>query len=148
MKKLIVALVLVFAGTGTALADHHKGNKEDKTAIRAAVFDYFHGQGEASAERLFRAFDAENSTMVGVVRGENGGESVRSWKNMTDVLNNWASNENPPGGDRDGEIISMNMVDDRLAVVLFRSADRFYDALTLGKVDGQWKIIAKAFVLQ
>lgn len=148
MKKLIVALALVVAGTGAALADDRKGNKEDKTAIRAAVFDYFHGQGEASAERLFRAFDAENSTMVGVVRGENGAESVRSWKNMTDVLNNWASNENPPGGDRDGEIISMNMVDDRLAVVLFRSADRFYDALTLGKVDGQWKIIAKAFVLQ
>lgn len=148
MKKLIVALALVFAGSAVAHADHHKGDKADKQAIRAAVFDYFHGQGEASAERLFRAFDAENSTMVGVVRGENGAESVRSWKNMTDVLNNWASNENPPGGDRDGEIISMNMVDDRLAVVLFRSADRFYDALTLGKVDGQWKIIAKAFVLQ
>lgn len=148
MKKLMHLLVLLAGMTVPAQADHHKADNADKQAIRAAVFDYFHGQGEASAERLFRAFDAEHATMVGVTRAENGAEAVRSWKDMADVLDRWAANQNPPGGDRDGEIISMDIVDDRLAVVLFRSADRFYDALTLGKVNGQWKIIAKAFVLQ
>ena len=67
---------------------------------------------------------------------------------MTSVLNSWAANENPAGGDRDGEILSMDMVDGRLAVVLFRSTNRFYDALTLSKVNDEWKIIGKAFVLQ
>ena len=148
MKKLMLLFSVLVIGTMPAVADGHKGSKEDKEAIKAAVFDYFHGQGEASAERLFRAFEAEHTTMVGVTRGEDGSETVRSWKDMAQVLNNWAANENPPGGDRDGEIISMKMVDGRLAVVLFRSADRFYDALTLGKVNGEWKIIAKAFVLQ
>lgn len=144
MKKIMILLTMLAGFAAPALAD----NGEDKEAIRVAVFDYFHGQGEASRERLFRAFDADNSSMVGVVRADEGGEAVRSWKDMNEVLSRWAANENPPGGDRDGEIISMNMVDDRLAVVLFRSADRFYDALTLGKVNDDWKIIAKAFVLQ
>lgn len=148
MKKMMIMLMMIAGSALPATADHHQGNAEDKAAIEAAVFDYFHGQGEASTERLFRAFDADNSTMVGVTKAEDGADLVRSWKDMNQVLSNWAANQNPPGGDRDGEIISMNMVDDRLAVVLFRSADRFYDALTLGKINGQWKIIAKAFVLQ
>ncbi len=148
MKKLAVFLSALLIGTVSVAADDHDGSKEDREQIKAAVFDYFHGQGEASAERLFRAFEAEHATMVGVLRGDDGSESVRSWKDMAAVLNGWAANQNPPGGDRDGEIISINMVAGRLAVVLFRSTDRFYDALTLGKVNGEWKIIAKAFVLQ
>lgn len=144
MINLIKAFIVACIFAAPALAD----NAEDKAAIKAAVFDYFHGQGEGSRERLFRAFDADNATMVGVTKGENGQDAVRSWKDMNEVLSNWSATENPNGGNRDGAIISTNIVDDRLAVVLFRSTDRFYDALTLGKVNGQWKIIAKAFVLQ
>jgi len=144
MTKFLTILMMACFFASPALA----GTAEDKAAIKVAVFDYFHGQGEASRERLFRAFDADNSSMVGVVKSDDGKDAVRSWKDMNEVLGNWSSNASPAGGDRDGEIISMNMVDDRLAVVLFRSTDRFYDALTLGKVNGQWKIIAKAFVLQ
>lgn len=150
MKKVIILMTLIAGMSVAALADGHKNKtkSEDKQAIEAAVFDYFHGQGEASRERLFRAFDADNASMVGVTREQDGSEAVRSWKDMSEVLSRWAANENPPGGDRDGEIMSMDIVDDRIAVVMFRSADRFYDALTLGKVNGEWKIIAKAFILQ
>ncbi len=150
MKNIAIAMAVLIGLAVPVSADGHKykAKSEDKAAIEAAVFDYFHGQGEASRERLFRAFDADNSSMVGVTRGEDGSETVRSWKDMSEVLSNWAANENPPGGNRDGEILSMDVVDDRIAVVMFRSADRFYDALTLGKVNGEWKIIAKAFILQ
>ena len=41
----------------------------------------------------------------------------------------------------------MNVVDDRLAVVLFRSTTRFYDALTLAKVNNEWKIIGYEILL-
>ena len=97
----------------------------DKVAIEAAVNDYFQGQGEASQTRLFRAFAADHATMVGVVKDDNGKEIIKSWKDMNSVLNKWAANENPVGGDRDGEILSLDIVDDRLAVVLFRSTNRF-----------------------
>ena len=120
----------------------------DKVAIEAAVNDYFQGQGEASQARLFRAFAADHATMVGVVKDDNGKEIIKSWKDMNSVLNKWAANENPVGGDRDGEILSLDIVDDRLAVVLFRSTNRFYDALTLTKINNEWKIIGKSYVLQ
>lgn len=144
MRKLMLLLCMAIGLPSIATADE----TADRKAIKAAVFDYFHGQGEASAERLFRAFEADHATMVGVGRDDNGRETVQSWKDMNEVLTRWAANENPPGGDRDGEILSMNVVDGRLAVVLFRSVDRFYDALTLAKVEGQWKILGKAWVLQ
>ncbi|WP_306250961.1 nuclear transport factor 2 family protein [Parvularcula sp. IMCC14364] len=117
-------------------------------AIKAAVYDYFHGQGEASAERLNRAFAADHASMVGVTTNEAGEAVLRSWKDMGEIITAWSSNDNPPGATRDGEILSVSVVDDRLAVVLFRSTDRFYDALTLTLIDGEWKIIAKGFVLQ
>jgi len=120
----------------------------DKVAIEVAVNDYFQGQGEASQTRLFRAFAADHATMVGVVKDDNGKEIIKSWKDMSSVLNKWASNKKPVGGNRDGEIISMNIVDDRLAVVLFRSTTRFYDALTLAKLNNEWKIIGKSYILQ
>lgn len=150
MKHFVILLTAFFGFATAAIADGHKSKAkaEDKAAIEAAVFDYFHGQGEASRERLFRAFDADNSSMVGVTRAEDGSDVVRSWKDMGEVLTRWAANSNAPGGNRDGEILSMDIVDDRIAVVMFRSTDRFYDALTLGKVNGEWKIIAKAFILQ
>lgn len=143
LKKLVLlAVACVLAGAANAEDGKHHA------AIEAAVYDYFHGQGEASAERLNNAFAAEQATMVGVARDDEGNESVVAWKDMTEVIGNWAANENPPGGDRDGEILALEMVDERLAVVLFRSTDRFYDALTLAQVDGQWRIIQKAFVQQ
>ncbi|WP_262695950.1 nuclear transport factor 2 family protein [Kordiimonas aquimaris] len=144
MLKKILIMISISMCSYTAYADE----ASDKAAIEAAVYDYFHGQGEASHERLFRAFAAEHTTMVGVTKGDDGQDNIRSWKDMTTVLNAWASNENPAGGDRDGEIISMNMVDGRLAVVLFRSTNRFFDALTLSKINDEWKIVGKAFVLQ
>ncbi len=143
-KKLLILMLLAGFSPLTALADGH----EHKKAIKAAVFDYFHGQGEASAERLNRAFAADKATMVGVTRDDAGRETIRAWKDMTEVLANWSANENPPGTERKGEIISMDIVDDRIAVVMFKSADRFYDALTLVYIDDEWKIIQKAFVLQ
>ncbi|MEM9688661.1 MAG: nuclear transport factor 2 family protein [Pseudomonadota bacterium] len=144
--KLLAALAITGLLPGFVTAHDH-GNKHE-AAIRAAVFDYFHGQGEASAERLNRAFAADSATMVGVVRDADGKESVRAWKDMTSVLANWSANDNPPGSEREGEILSMDIVDDRIAVVLFKSTDRFYDALTLVYIDEEWKIIQKAFVLQ
>lgn len=145
MKHLfILAFALIVSLGSTAWADAD----EDKQAIKAAVFDYFHGQGEGSHERLSRAFNTDNATMVGVQRNDSGQENVRSWKDMGEVVTDWSAKPNPNGGDRDGEIISMDVVDDRLAVVLFRSQDRFYDALTIGKVNGTWEILSKVFIAQ
>lgn len=143
LKSLLIIVGITFFSL-SAQADQ----ASDKVAIEAAINDYFQGQGQASETRLYRAFAADHATMVGVVKDDNGKEIIKSWKDMNSVLNKWASNKKPVGGNRDGEVLSLDIVDDRLAVVLFRSTNRFYDALTLAKIDNQWKIIAKAYVLQ
>jgi len=143
LKSFLIVIGITFFSFNA-----HADKASDKVAIEAAVNDYFQGQGEASKTRLFSAFAADNATMVGVVKDDAGKEVIKSWKDMNSVLNRWASNENPVGGDRDGEILSLDIVDGRLAVVLFRATTRFYDALTLAKVDGQWKIIGKSYILQ
>ena len=64
------------------------------------------------------------------------------------ILSRWAANENPPGSGRDGEILSLNVVDDRLAVVLFRYTDEYYDSLVLLNTADGWQIVQKAFIQQ
>ena len=142
-KSLLIIVGITFFSLSA-----HADKASDKVAIEAAVYDYFQGQGEASKTRLFRAFSADNATMVGVVKDDNGKEIIKSWKDMNSVLNKWAANKKPVGGNRDGEILSLNVVDDRLAVVLFRAENRFYDALTLAKLNNEWKIIGKSYILQ
>ncbi|MCR9269547.1 MAG: nuclear transport factor 2 family protein [Hyphomonadaceae bacterium] len=156
MKKAISALsvgLLAAAGcvhvnvTEDVYADEFEIYDPDVAAIEAVVLDYFDGQGEASLERLQRAFHPDSS-MFGVMTTEDGDEYLRVWPKMSEVIENWAANENPPGAGRDGQVLSIEVVDERLAVVTFRYADRFYDAFTMVKLDGEWKIAAKTFVRQ
>lgn len=143
MLRLIAsALFLV-----TLAAPAH-AQSADEAAITRAVFDYFHGQGEASAERLNRAFLADKATMIAVAPAEGGGETVTTTTDMSEVIGRWASNSNPPGGARDGEILDMHVTDGRIATVMFRSTDRFYDALVLVRVNNEWRIVSKVFVRQ
>ena len=142
MLRFITALFLFFAPAAPALAQH-----TDEEGIRAAVFDYFNGQTVGSAEQLNRAFVADNATMVGLMRAQDGTETLRTWRDMNEVITNWSATPNPAAPARDGEILDMHITDG-IATVMFRSTTNFYDALTLMKIDGQWRIVAKAFIRQ
>ncbi len=145
VATLILAALLTAAPTW---AQEDDAARTDADVITERVFDYFHGQGAADRERLFRAFAAEQAFMIAVLPDDEGVDAVRRWDDMATVLEAWSSNETPPGEARSGEILQINITDGRIATVHFRSADRFYDVLTLAKVGDDWKIIAKAFVLQ
>lgn len=144
MLRLLAAISVALALTIAPAA----AQSADEQAVTRAVFDYFHGQGEASAERLQRAFLADKATMIAVAPTEGGGETVTTYTDMNEWLTRWASNPNPPGGARDGAILNMHIQDGRIATVMFRSTDRFYDALTLVKVNNEWRIVSKVFVRQ
>lgn len=145
MKSVVSAALAAAILVTPALADHH-GQDADKKAIEAAVMDYFEGQGERSEERLTRAFYGATAQMVGITKAENGGTDVRSWA-MSEIIPQWSQGE-PGTAERKGEILSMNIADGRLATVMFDSDGRFYDALTLAKIDGEWKIVQKVFIRQ
>jgi hypothetical protein len=143
MLRFFAILFLLVAPAAPAFAE-----TPDEAGVRAAVFDYFNGQTVQSAEQLNRAFAADNATMVGLMRAQDGTESLRTWRDMNEVLTNWSANPNPNAPARDGEILDMHIVDGRIATVIFRSTTMFYDGLVLFKIDGQWRIVAKAFVRQ
>lgn len=137
---VIAGLSVVGSGIGSAQAG-------DPTThdISAAVFDYFDGQGERSMERLDRAF-ADGAMMTGVTKADDGNEAI-SVRALDEILPDWAQGE-PTTAERSGKILSMSVIDDRIATVMFDSNGRFYDALTLAKINGRWEIIGKAYVRQ
>jgi hypothetical protein len=69
-------------------------------------------------------------------------------REITAMIEQWSDNPNPPGERTDFQILSIEIVDGRLATVTFRFTDRFYDAFLLIKQDGEWQIVSKAFVEQ
>lgn len=145
MVRWLLGLFLAFAPMATAGAT--ETDAADRAAIEEVVYDYFHGQGEASAERMNRAFAAEHAVMIGGFHAAEG-DTLRTSRDMREVIARWAANPNPPGGARDSAVMDLEVVDGRIATVMFRSADQFYDALTLIKVNGEWKIVSKVFVRQ
>ena len=152
MNKLILTTTLM-ALLGAAACSQSVApteptiNAADKAKIEAAVMDYFDGQGEASLERLDRAFN-DNASMFGVITDKEGNSGLKVWPKMSDVIVNWSKSENPAGAGRDHAFLDIEVTDDRIATVHFRSADRFYDVLTLVKINGEWEIAAKVFVRQ
>ena len=150
--RMAIAVILMAAFSFAAVAsEHHPPQGEeaardaDRIAIEAVIADYFDGIGAADEERLNRAFAADKAAMLGSVKAEDGARTLMAFKDMELVIANWARNENPEGTGRDGEILHMNIVDGAIAMVMFRYKDEYYDALTLLKVDGNWKIVTKTF---
>ena len=86
--------------------------------------------------------------MFVVSQNDDGEEYLRVWPEMSDVIVNWSEMSLPDAPSRDGEIVNIDMAGGRIAAVMFRSTDRFYDALTLVKIDGQWEIPSKVFGCQ
>jgi hypothetical protein len=139
MRFQLAALACALLPTAALAGDDTLG------AIEAAVFDYFEGQSERSEERLSRAFAVDTTQMVGITMDE-GGMEITS-RPIAEMVEAWSRGE-PSGEKRTGRIVGMDVVEDRLATVLFDSNGRFYDALTLAKVGGEWKIVSKVYVIQ
>ena len=144
MTNYFAVLLLALAPTA-ALAGEVRGKASDEAMIEAVIEDYFDGIGAADAERLNRAFAADKAVMLGLAKTDGGGE-LRAFKDMEAVIANWAGNDDPEGVGRDGEILDLAVVDGRIASVVFRYKDEYYDVLTLLKVDGRWKIVTKTFL--
>lgn len=147
MKFLFAACAALSLAAAPALAGQAddpqiwgEAAQGDAEAIRAAVMDYFEGQGEHSRERLERAFDP--AAAMTYLR-----DGAVTATPIPDIIDRWSEGE-PDGAARDSEILEMDIVDGRMASVLFDSDGRFYDQLTLLKVGGEWKIVAKVFIPQ
>lgn len=121
---------------------------EEQAGIEAAIQHYLHGIAEPDRERLALAFDEEQATMVRAVRNEAGVIEVENNKDMVAVLDRWAARTDPPKGALDSEILGVDVIDGRLALVSLRYWNTVYDALILARVEDRWVIVAKAYTDQ
>ncbi len=141
MDRLIISLVASLAICGCAT---DPTQERERAAVEARLLDYFQGLKTADRERLERAFAEEVAVMLSATPSDGGFKR----REISELIERWSSNPNPPGMSEDYEILSIEIVDGRLATVTFRFTDRYYDAFLLIKHEGEWQIVTKAFIEQ
>lgn len=121
---------------------------EDQTAIRSVLYDhYLGGQKQQSAEIIQSAFHKDSVMMMPVV-DDTGKSALKKWLDMHKEVEGWASPGNPSLDFENFEVLSMSIIDQRMAQVMFKYNDTVFDAITLVKIQGEWVIAAKVFIPQ
>lgn len=115
----------------------------DVEKITESVMNYFDGIGEASKQRLDKAFNLK-AQMITPSQNKQGESELKVWE-IVPTIKHWSDGK-PAKKERIGKILNMHIMDSRLASVSFDSNDEYYDLLTLAKMDGEWKIINKAYI--
>ncbi len=114
--------------------------------VRERAADYFLGGQDADQDRLARAFDLDNGHMKYVAANDDGTEELR----VVTLAEFRARNTTPSTVDRTGRILSLDIVDDKMAWVKFQivypDGGQFIDYLLMYKTNGDWSIVNKMFV--
>lgn len=147
----IVSTVLIplffaapMAAAQSALTDSRpvKTGSEAEKAVIAVVEDYFWGRQNGDQERLLRGF-LDMGDLKGV-RQQDGVEVL----NIEPLSAFRGRLTKPMGMDTKGEILAIDIVDDKLAWVkltLDSKVNTYTDYLMMYKINGQWKLVNKMF---
>lgn len=141
MRRTIVYLASILMLTTSAFTNE----ADDRAAIEAVLADYMEGFFEADSERLNRAFASEGR-LITMQKSDGGSDTLKAW-DMAPMLEAWSKRDPMPMKPK-SQILSIDIKNGAMASVVFDSNGRFYDFLTLAKLNGQWKIIHKAFIRQ
>ncbi len=114
----------------------------DRAAIDAVIDDYFQGMYHSDTERLTRAFHADAR-----IAGHDEGKLI---DNPIDRYIAFIGRVSAPADDGEPFEMEVLSVDIQGTAAAVKVADlykglRFTDYLSLLKIDGNWKIVAKTF---
>jgi len=116
--------------------------------IESVIFDkYLLGQKMKSAKIIRSAFN-KDSVMLFPVLQKDGKFGLTRWLDMHKIAADWADQSSSDLDLSQFEILSIDVVDERIAVVTLKVKERVYDALTLVKEADDWKIASKVYILQ
>lgn len=117
-----------------------QSNQLDHENIIKATLDYAHGVAEGSWERVARAYDVPKAQMK-LITGEVGAEKVYIMpvQELWDKV--WSKLPESPA--HRVEILSMQILEGRMAVVSLNNNGTYIDLLSLYKVNDSWKIYDK-----
>lgn len=123
-------------------------SSESYAEIRNVLYNrYLGGQKDSSVETIRRAFHSDS--VMFFPRSDKAGKSyLQKWTDMHSTVVQWAEPGAPDLNFDNFEILSMDVVDERMAVVIFKIEDRVYDAITLLKIENDWKIVSKVYIRQ
>ncbi len=125
-----------------------KASETSIAEIKSVIFDqYLLGQKMQSAETIQKAFSPD-SVMLYSYKDEAENYRLEQSLEMHDTAKEWAEQSSPDLDLSKFEILSLDIVDDRIAVATLKVEERVFDALTLVKEGDEWKIASKVYILQ
>lgn len=138
-KSILISLLISLASfSGFASASAEKDSEH--AAIAKVTYEYFDGLHLGNSKLMNKAFDMENGQVKSLEDGKINAVTLKTFSNYFTEKSDqtWQ-----------GKILSMDVVDDRMAFVKFdfdTPETHYIDYLILLKIDGQWKITNKAYV--
>ncbi|MGQ3045549.1 MAG: nuclear transport factor 2 family protein [Niveispirillum sp.] len=146
VSTLIAPLLFAapMAAAQSALVDSRpvKTGSETEKAIIGVVEDYFWGRQNGDQERLQRGF-LDTGDLKGIRQQD--GQDVLNIEPLSAFRGRLAK---PMTMDTKGEILALDIVDDKLAWVkltLDSKVNTYTDYLMMYKINGQWKLVNKMF---
>lgn len=122
--------------------------EESRTEIESVIFDkYLLGQKMKSADVIREAFHPE-SAMLYSYQDAKGNFRLERWLNMHETVAGWAEQSSADLDLTQFEILSMDIVDDRMAIVILKVQERVFDAITLVREGDDWIIASKVYITQ
>lgn len=131
-----------------ALSDITVLSDTDEAAIRAVIYDQYLGGQKRSDVEAIRASLHPDSVMMIPQKDDQGRSVLTITDDMHSEVEQWANPGLPDLDIAKFPILSITAADNRIAQVILKAEDRVYDAITLTKIDGEWIIASKVYILQ
>lgn len=144
---LIVSTVVAIAfAIAIASSPSKAASADDVELVHETVFNYFNGASGADLSLMEKAWDKPNAHMKFVEKNDQGVDEVQVLP-IAEMFKSWAKAAAPAKG----TLLSMDIVDGKMAVVKFEFITKgktYIDYLSLYKINGQWKIVNKIFIIR
>jgi len=123
-------------------------SEKSRRDIESVIFDkYLLGQKMKSVDTIRDAFHPESVMIYSGQDGE-GNNRFQRWLNMHETVAEWAEQSSTDLDLTQFEILSMDIVDDRMAMVVLKVQERVFDGITLVKEGNEWRIASKVYITQ
>ena len=123
-------------------------SEKSRAEIESVIFDkYLLGQKMKSADVIQQAFN-QDSVMLYPYKDDEGDSRLKRWLNMHETVAGWAEQSSADLDLTQFEILSMDIVDNRMATVILKVQERVFDAITLVREGDDWKIASKVYIKQ
>jgi hypothetical protein len=143
MKKLSLLLILMLAASAAAVWLPASAQNAEEAAVRQAIEHYFRGHATGDGEHFKKVFHTE-SKLFWVREGQ------FAQRTSAEYIAGASGKPAPDEAQRKRSIESVDITGNAamVKVVLDYPSARFTDYMSMLKVDGEWRIVNKTYVVE